>query len=259
MAENTIIFCNCEARQESSGWTRASELLKQSGNINLITLSDICGWCAIDPGKLKEQIVTEGKVMIIACHPRSMKLMLNQAGITTENIRFFDLLENSDDALGEALKDYLDQDPVVQTNPELITDPSWPAWYPVIDHDRCNSCGQCADFCLFGVYRKTTEKVEVVNPRGCKNKCPACARICPQVAIVFPKYAPGGPIGGSGSFDQAIELQRLRQDTEAILGGDIYQALEQRKMKRRKIFREDALQQAIRERDAALGKISSEQ
>jgi NAD-dependent dihydropyrimidine dehydrogenase PreA subunit len=131
--------------------------------------------------------------------------------------------------------------------------PSWPSWYPVIDYARCNNCGQCAEFCLFGVYEKSDGKVAVVNPKSCKNNCPACARICPQVAIVFPKYAQGGVIGGSESFDEVAEMQRLQQDTDTILGNDIYQALESRKMKRRLIIRGDAMERAIRERDEALG------
>ena len=122
----------------------------------------------------------------------------------------------------------------------------------MIDPSRCNQCGQCADFCLFGVYRKSAEGVEVVNPGNCKNNCPACARICPGVAIVFPKYAGGGAIGGSDRVDEKSKTDRLRQDTDAILGDDIYKALEQRKMKRRSIIREDSLQKANKERDEAL-------
>ncbi len=60
-------------------------------------------------------------------------------------------------------------------------------WFPVIDRDLCIACGQCVDFCLFGVYAKNKGKVEVKNPYNCKDNCPACARVCPKGAIVFPK------------------------------------------------------------------------
>ena len=128
----------------------------------------------------------------------------------------------------------------------------WKPWFPVIDYSRCNHCGQCADFCLFSVYRKSADRVEVVNPANCKDNCPACARICPGVAIVFPKYSGEGAIGGSDSIDERFEMQRLQQDTENILGDDIYKALEQRKLKRRMIIREDLMQKAILERDQAM-------
>ena len=32
-------------------------------------------------------------------------------------------------------------------------------------------------------------RVEVRKPAGCKTNCPACARMCPHQAIIFPKYA----------------------------------------------------------------------
>ena len=54
--------------------------------------------------------------------------------------------------------------------------------------------------------------------------------------FVFPKYSGEGAIGGSDSIDERFEMQRLQQDTENILGDDIYKALEQRKLKRRMIW-----------------------
>jgi ferredoxin len=91
----------------------------------------------------------------------------------------------------------------------------------------------------------------VVNPSGCKNNCPACARICPETAIVFPKYKQGGAISGSDSIDEAAEQQRQGQDLKTILGGDIYKALEQRKAKRQSILKADAMQKALDEREKA--------
>jgi MinD superfamily P-loop ATPase len=134
---------------------------------------------------------------------------------------------------------------------EMQSEAEWPSWYPVIDYSRCTACGQCADFCLFGVYEKAEGKVNVINPKGCKNNCPACARICPQTAIIFPKYKQGGAISGSDSIDEVAEQQRLQQDMSSILGSDIYKALEQRKVKRQSIIKEDAMKKAIEERDRA--------
>ena len=53
-------------------------------------------------------------------------------------------------------------------------------------------------------------------------------------------------------------MQRLKKDTESILGDDIYQALEQRKLKKRLMIREDALEQAKRERDEARQQLNIE-
>lgn len=63
----------------------------------------------------------------------------------------------------------------------------WTPWFPVIDRERCIDCKKCVDFCLFGVYAVVDGKVRVTRPEACKTDCPACARICPRNAIMFPK------------------------------------------------------------------------
>jgi MinD superfamily P-loop ATPase len=69
------------------------------------------------------------------------------------------------------------------------------AWYPVIDKTRCAECGRCHDFCLFNVYELKNSHVHVARPQSCKHNCPACARMCPSQAIIFPKYEKS-PING---------------------------------------------------------------
>lgn len=60
-------------------------------------------------------------------------------------------------------------------------------WYPVIDRDRCVGCRACLQFCLFGVYEvDDAGQVVVAQPDKCKPGCPACSRICPEGAIIFP-------------------------------------------------------------------------
>jgi len=69
-------------------------------------------------------------------------------------------------------------------------------WNPVIDRNLCVNCGQCQEYCLFGVYsRDKAGRVVVSNPSGCKPGCPACARLCPKRAIIFP-FCPETPING---------------------------------------------------------------
>jgi hypothetical protein len=71
-------------------------------------------------------------------------------------------------------------------------------WCPVIDYSRCVVCGQCHDFCLFGVYSTDdSNQPQVTAPDNCKPGCAACARICPEGAIMFPLYEGDEGIAGA--------------------------------------------------------------
>src|SRR5204862_1393299 len=62
-------------------------------------------------------------------------------------------------------------------------------WYPVIDYSRCTNCMECIDFCLFGVYGvDRVETILVEQPDNCRKGCPACSRVCPENAIIFPQH-----------------------------------------------------------------------
>jgi NAD-dependent dihydropyrimidine dehydrogenase PreA subunit len=88
----------------------------------------------------------------------------------------------------------------IETN--VLRSPVRDRWYPVVDGSRCIQCGHCLQFCLFGVYALDAEgKVYVNQPDACKPGCPACSRICPQSAIMFPLYEKDTAIAGApGEF-----------------------------------------------------------
>jgi NAD-dependent dihydropyrimidine dehydrogenase PreA subunit len=70
-----------------------------------------------------------------------------------------------------------------------LSDDAARRWYPVIDYSRCTNCMECIDFCLFGVYG--VDKVETIlveQPDNCRKGCPACSRVCPENAIIFPQH-----------------------------------------------------------------------
>ena len=116
--------------------------------------------------------------------------------------------------------------------PEALLAPAGRRWYPVIDYSRCTNCLECLDFCLFGVYGvDSLERILVENQDQCKKGCPACSRVCPQQAIIFPEYksaaiagAETGAVGG------------LKIDLSRLFGGDMG----------------DALSAAVQERDREL-------
>jgi len=105
---------------------------------------------------------------------------------------------------------------------------TWVPWFPVLDYDRCVGCRQCADFCIFGVFEVSDEgQVRVVRPANCKTNCPACARMCRQVAIIFPKF-PSGPINGAEVDEEKVRAERAGSDLGKLLRGDVYNVLRQR-------------------------------
>ncbi|MCA9041039.1 MAG: ferredoxin family protein [Planctomycetaceae bacterium] len=104
-------------------------------------------------------------------------------------------------------------------------------WYPVIDYSRCTNCMECIDFCLFGVYGvDNLDRILVEEQDNCKKGCPACSRVCPENAIIFPGHKTPAIAGAEG------EVAGLKIDLSKLFGGSD----------------DDAVDLAIRERDAEL-------
>ena len=134
----------------------------------------------------------------------------------------------------------------------------WKPWFPVIDYDRCTNCMQCLSFCLFGVYGVDAErKLQVQNQDNCKTNCPACSRVCPEAAILFPKYK-AGPINGDVVSDSDLQREKMKIDISALLGGDVYSLLRERSDKAKSRFsKERDSDKALAERQKCLVKLSS--
>ena len=123
----------------------------------------------------------------------------------------------------------------------------WKPWFPVIDFDRCTNCMQCLSFCLFDVYgTDDDQQIQVQNNDNCKTNCPACSRVCPEAAIMFPKYK-SGPINGDVVSDTDLNREKMKIDISALLGGDVYQMLRDRSQRNRSRFSKE------RDSDKALG------
>ncbi|MDG2184378.1 MAG: ferredoxin family protein [Mariniblastus sp.] len=84
-------------------------------------------------------------------------------------------------------------------------------WYPVIDYSRCTNCMECVDFCLFGVYGvDRIDTILVEQPDNCRKGCPACSRVCPENAIMFPQHKTPAIAGSAESAaSMKIDLSQL--------------------------------------------------
>jgi len=134
----------------------------------------------------------------------------------------------------------------------------WKPWFPVIDYDRCTNCMQCLSFCLFGVYGVDSERrIQAQNHDNCKTNCPACSRVCPEAAIMFPKYK-AGPINGDVVQDADLQREKMKVDISALLGGDVYSLLRDRSEKARSRFsKERDSDKALKERQKCLVKLAA--
>jgi len=104
-------------------------------------------------------------------------------------------------------------------------------WYPVIDHARCAGCGTCLDYCLFSVYgRDKKGLVRVQTPLNCKTGCPACARLCPEAAVIFP-FCEEAELNGEISQP----ARRSREMLAEVLGDDPMRILADRRKKKQLI------------------------
>jgi NAD-dependent dihydropyrimidine dehydrogenase PreA subunit len=116
--------------------------------------------------------------------------------------------------------------------PEAMLAPANRRWYPVIDYSRCTNCLECLDFCLFGVYGvDSLDRIVTENQDQCKKGCPACSRVCPQQAIIFPEYKSAAIAGGDTGAVGGLKI-----DLSKLFGGG----------------ESDSLSMAVQERDREL-------
>ncbi len=112
-------------------------------------------------------------------------------------------------------------EPLASFAPEALLAPAGRRWYPVIDYSRCTNCLECLDFCLFGVYGvDSLERIVTENQDQCKKGCPACSRVCPQQAIIFPEYKSPAIAGA-----ETGAVTGLKIDLSKLFGGDVGDAL----------------------------------
>ncbi|MBM4039203.1 MAG: ferredoxin family protein [Planctomycetes bacterium] len=254
-----ILYCDCAYADMVSRESKAGALERlQAAGVDLEAVPDLCELAARRDPRLKA-IAESGDALIIACYPRAVRWLFAYAGaplpdsaqvlnLRAESPQPLPLKAQESHAEGAETAEKSGNRAEAQPptpNTEHRT-PSWVPWFPVIDRSRCTGCQQCLNFCLFGVYALDAEgNVEVKNPANCKTNCPACARICPQVAIIFPKHKTS-PINGDEVTAEHLASGRVRVDPRRLGRGDVYAALRKRSARARA-----ASEQPVTEGDAA--------
>lgn len=230
MKRQNIVICACASRSFISK-EQVAELaasLHKEGYIVSIE-ADLCELALTDKERMCDLASNN---IIMACFTRAQRALANSAGcspLKNINIRgrkaeqvLKELNIDNAEAHDEEWQAHYDSAfaQIEDFNVKVATD----AWYPVLDYDKCVACGKCHDFCLFGVYSIEDGKVKVTQPQNCKNNCPACSRVCPAEAVIFPKYERSPINGGSASEEGIIML-----DMDTMYADALRARLEQRR------------------------------
>jgi len=235
--------------------THLVEALGLAG-ISFESVADLCELAANKDPVLTELGGTD-QLKIVACFPRAVRWLFCRAGapLDDDRVELFNARTGDIDEIIGALIASGTPGPVSHAGQKG----DWIPWFPVIDYDRCVNCKQCLNFCLFGVFALSdNDAVEVAKPDGCKTNCPACARVCPQRAIIFPKYEKS-PINGDEVDESTLDDEKERSELEELLGGDIHEVI--RKRKARKLFaraEEDADELSAQQKLSRLAQLQSQ-
>lgn len=222
-----ILFCNCSWSDVISAGVKEDVLaaLKASGT-SFIGVDDFCRLAANGDERLIEW-ASSSRLTVIACYRRTVEALFSRAGLELPdsakvlNMRQMiaeDIIAELGDISGE------------QGQPDVQVDRQgdWMPWFPVIDYGRCVDCKQCLNFCLFGVYTlDADDKVRVDKPANCKTNCPACARVCPHAAIIFPKYA-DSPINGDEVDEEVLKNADKSKALADLMDGDVHEIIRNR-------------------------------
>ncbi len=224
-----VVFCSC-AHYETIPQTTKQQIFDslRDADIAVEAVADLCGMAANRHPRLRHWAQAE-QLSIIACFPRAIQWLFKAAGVPL-NLERTHLLNMRTQSVEEIVDAILAGDAPTGASDRSLPgkDEGWVPWFPVVDYDRCENCKQCMNFCLFGVYGLSDEgRVEVQNPAGCKTNCPACARMCPTNAIIFPKYA-DAPINGDDVTQPSGSEHEPAPDLRGLLRGDVYDKIRRR-------------------------------
>ena len=212
-----ILLCECaNADIIASGVKQAVIAGLEDAGIDAYRVPDLCRLAA-DRDPALGALAAPGGLTVIACHPRAVRWLIDAAGCELDpqslrvlNMRTMEAGQIIQQALADGGASAADIAP-----PLPGQDAEWPPWFPVIDYERCGNCRQCLNFCLFGVYGlEGEEKIAIDEADACRAGCPACSRICPEGAIMFPMHKDPGIAG-----DPEASRSGLKLDLSQLFGG----------------------------------------
>lgn len=231
-----VIFCQCVYSEGLFSDVKQAVLegLNQAGVV-FEAVPDLCKLSANKALCLKNW-TKHNKLTVIGCFPRTIKWLFHagDAAFSPDfELTCLNMHTQSPEAIVQAVLGQSPEITTVKAVPAIKKDGDWVPWFPVIDYDRCQTCKLCMNFCLFGVYDMTDDgHVCVKEPANCKTNCPACARVCPHQAIIFPKY-PDAPFNGAEPDPNQTPQNVSHACLNDLLTGNMHNVLKQRSSRKR--------------------------
>lgn len=228
-----ILICKCAHAHvvPPANLNACASAARRSG-MEIVEVDDLCGLAA-DRSPLLLSFAATSPAVIAACHPRAVEWLLRWAGwpIDANHPAIVNMRESTPQDIAAKIGVSPEETaPASCGSTPTASDTSWIPWFPVIDYSRCTGCNQCLSFCPFSVYSPgpADRRIVVTNPRNCKNECPACARICPSVAIIFPKFK-DAPVNGAPILNETLEKQRAKAMADHLCKTDLRARLAERR------------------------------
>ena len=241
-----ILYCRC-AYSDAIPRTVKDRVLEAlvEADLPFLPVVDLCALSARKDPMLRE-LARSGGLVILACHERAVRALFEAGGapLPADGAAILNMRTQTPEAVLKGLPSTgnrparrapkrktsgasLKAQALRKSLRQQADADRWIPWFPVIDRARCTDCRKCLGFCLFGVFALSADgRVRVEQPANCKTFCPACARVCPEGAIMFPKH-PTGPVNG-GEPSEGAEDEAMKVDLSRLTQGDLYAALRAR-------------------------------
>lgn len=164
-------------RPETTQDSKTASLLAAKFNVSVLDIPLLYDFPSDSPVIERLRTLSQPAYFLVPLSRRSVENLLRYLRIPYADVfETTDAVQIPDGGVANGRVERIDENPNAR-------------WYPIIDDSKCAACLECVNYCLFGVYAIGEDSRPFVDqPDACRDGCPACSRVCPGKAIMFPLY-----------------------------------------------------------------------